>query len=150
MVSGSISTLYLISKTYKKFGMEILLCDSKFFSQGSTGLTGAHHRSDRWWPLSHIITFLRPKLMKIVLWNVWRSFKEQILKMEEKGWNFRGYVGSTDMASLLNLSKIVGSTEDGSEKPIRAHWLDHGRSPVWLVPVTGLTGDARPQPVGPQ
>jgi hypothetical protein len=50
--------------------------------------------------------------------------------MEEKGWNFRGYVGSTDMASLLNLSKIVGSTEDGSEKPIRAHWLDHGRSPV--------------------
>jgi hypothetical protein len=40
MFFGSISTLYLISKTSKKVGMEISLCGSKSFSQGSTGLTG--------------------------------------------------------------------------------------------------------------
>jgi two-component SAPR family response regulator len=39
-------------------------------------------------------------------------------------------VGSTDKASLSNFIKIFGSTEGGSEKPIRALWLDHGRSPV--------------------
>jgi hypothetical protein len=50
--------------------------------------------------------------------------------MEEKGRNYRGYVGSTDKASLLNFIKIVGSTEGGSKKPIRALWLDHGRSLV--------------------
>jgi hypothetical protein len=50
--------------------------------------------------------------------------------MEEKEWNFRGYVGSTYKSSLLNFFKIVGSIEVGSEKPIRAHWLDQGRSPV--------------------
>jgi hypothetical protein len=59
-----------------------------------------------------------------------RIFKEQILKMEEKDRHYRGYIGSTDKASLLNFIKIIGSTEGGSEKPIRAHWLDQGRSPV--------------------
>jgi hypothetical protein len=40
MVFGSISSPYLISKTSLKVGMEIYLCGSKSFSQGSTGLTG--------------------------------------------------------------------------------------------------------------
>jgi hypothetical protein len=69
--------------------------------------------------------------------------------MEEKGRNYRGYVGSTDKASLLNLSRSSVLPRVGRKKPIRAHWLDHGRSPVWPVPVTGLTGDDRPQPVAP-
>jgi hypothetical protein len=55
---------------------------------------------------------------------------EQNLKKEEKDRYYRGYVGSTDKASLLNFIKIVSSTEGGSEKPIRALWLDQGRSPV--------------------
>jgi hypothetical protein len=55
---------------------------------------------------------------------------EQNLKKEEKDQYYRGRVGSTDKDSLLNFIKIFGSTEGGSEKLIRAHWLDHGRSPV--------------------
>jgi hypothetical protein len=47
---GSISSLYLISKSSEKVGMEISLLGLKSFSQGSTGLTGACHRSDRWNP----------------------------------------------------------------------------------------------------
>jgi hypothetical protein len=60
----------------------------------------------------------------------WRSFKEQNLKKEEKDQYYRGRVGSTDKASLLNFIRIAGSTEGGSEKPIRALWLNLGRSPV--------------------
>jgi hypothetical protein len=37
---GSISSLYLLSKTSKKVGMKISLFDLKSFSQGGTGLTG--------------------------------------------------------------------------------------------------------------
>jgi hypothetical protein len=55
---------------------------------------------------------------------------EQNLKKEEKDRYYRRHVGSTDKASLLNFIKIVGSTEGGSEKPIRALWLDQGQSPV--------------------
>jgi hypothetical protein len=40
MFFGSISTLYLISKTSLKVGMEITLYGLKSFSQGRTSLTG--------------------------------------------------------------------------------------------------------------
>jgi hypothetical protein len=51
-------------------------------------------------------------------------------KKEEKDRYYRGRVGSTDKDSPLNFIKIFGSTEVGSEKPIRALWLDRRRSPV--------------------
>jgi hypothetical protein len=62
--------------------------------------------------------------------NIWRRFKEQNLKKEEKDRYYRGRVGSTDKDSLLNFVKIIGSTEGGPEKTIRALWLDQRRSPV--------------------
>jgi hypothetical protein len=30
----------------------------------------------------------------------------------------------------VEIIKIIGTTEHGSEKPLRAHWPDQGRSPV--------------------
>jgi hypothetical protein len=64
----------------------------------------------------------------------YKRFREvlgsKISKKEENDRYYRGRVGSTDKASLLNFIKIFGSTEGGSEKPIRALWLDQGRSPV--------------------
>jgi hypothetical protein len=47
---GSISSLYILSKTSEKSWNENLSFDLKSFSQEGTGLTGAHHRSDRWYP----------------------------------------------------------------------------------------------------
>jgi hypothetical protein len=51
----------------KRLGWKSTFVAQNPFSQGSTGLTGAHYQSDRWWPWSHIILFLRPKWMQDVL-----------------------------------------------------------------------------------
>jgi hypothetical protein len=52
--------------------------------------------------------------------------------MEEKGWNYRGYVGSTDKSSLLNFSR-------SSVVPRVGRKTDKGSlARPWAV--TGLTG----------
>jgi hypothetical protein len=74
MIYGSISTPYLLSKTFEGERIKISLFSSKSCSQGApvwpvptTGLTGANHRSDRWYPWSHIFFLMRPKWMQGVL-----------------------------------------------------------------------------------
>jgi hypothetical protein len=139
---GSISSLYILSKTSEKSWNENLSFDLKSFSQEGTGLTGAHHRSDRWYPWSHTIFFWDLSGCKVSYKTPEEVFRGVYSKLE---WRIR----TSKARSVLPIWFLcwiyqnhryyrarVGKTAKGSLARPRA--------------VTGLTGGARLQPVGQQ
>jgi hypothetical protein len=58
----------------------------------------------------------------------------EYLRRKISNWKWR--IGTSEARSVLPIClsvefiKIDGTTEDGLEKPLRAHWPDQGRSPV--------------------
>jgi hypothetical protein len=135
---GSISSLYILSKTSEKSWNENLSFDLKSFSQEGTGLTGAHHRSDRWYPWSHTIFFWDLSGCKVSYKTPEEVFRGVYSKLE---WRIR----TSKARSVLPIWFLcwiyqnhryyrarVGKTAKGSLARPRA--------------VTGLTGGARLQP----